>query len=61
MNNVKETYLKSQEVAEMLQISVRTLDRMVQRGELTAEYVTPRIKRYRLSAIEELMSRGGKK
>lgn len=45
-----------EEVAEHLRVSTKTVQRMTERGELTAHPVGPRLIRYDLSEIDTMLS-----
>lgn len=44
-----------EEVAEHLRVSVKTVQRMTSRGQLTAYSVGPRLLRYDLSEVDQLL------
>lgn len=45
-----------EEVAEHLRVSVKTVQRMTGRGELTAHNVGPRLVRYDLNELDEMLT-----
>ena len=55
-----ERLLTKPEVAEALQVSGRCLERWVAQGRLRAQYLGPRLVRFRLADVEELLERGKK-
>lgn len=49
-----------EEVAEHLRVSIKTVQRMTTRGELTAYSLGPRLIRYDLREIDAMLSAGEK-
>ena len=57
MNAVADALLTKQEVAAMLRVSVRTIERLVARKQLTCVAIGSRCKRFRMTEVERAKSR----
>jgi len=55
-----EKLLTKREVAEALQVSGRCLERWVAQGRMRAQYLGPRLVRFRRADVEDLLERGKK-
>ena len=53
-----ERLLTKREVAEVLRVSGRCLERWVAQGRLRAQYLGPRLIRFRRADVEDLLGRG---
>ncbi len=53
-----EKLLTKREVSEALRVSGRCLERWVAQGRLRAQYLGPRLVRFRLADVEDLLARG---
>lgn len=56
---MREKLLTKRDVAEMLQVSVRTIERHIRFGELKAVYVTPCCPRFTEEEVEKFIRTHG--
>jgi excisionase family DNA binding protein len=50
-----EPYVTRQEIAAHLKVSLVTIDRMIRRGELPSIKLTRRLRRFKVSEVEEAL------